>query len=94
MNVKMSTLFSFHSVIIAGLLNHRVLKCTYFCLLYTVSVFICGTELHAGQCGQDKSTILVILLYIHIILFRIVYIADCWGSEVITVRVLSTMEKK
>lgn len=84
MNVKLSTLFSFHSVIIAGLLNHRVLKCTYFCLLYTVSVFICGTELHAGQCGQDKSTTLVILLYIHIILCRIVYIPDCWGLRVIT----------
>jgi hypothetical protein len=94
MNVELSTLFSFHSVIIAGLLNHRVLKCAYFCLLYTVSVFICGPELHAGQCGQDKSTILVILLYIHIILCRIVYIPDCCGLRVITGRVLSTMEKK
>jgi len=83
MNVRMGTLFSFLSVIIAGLLNHRVLKCTYFCLLYTVSLFVCGTEMYAGQCGQDKSTILVILLYIFI-LCRIVYIPDCWGLRVIT----------
>jgi O-antigen ligase len=94
MNVRMSTLLSFHFVIIAGFLNHRVLKCTYFCLLYTASVFICGTEMHAGQCGQDKSTILVILLCTHTILCRIVYIPDCWGLRVITVRVLSTMDKK
>jgi hypothetical protein len=80
MNVRMDTLFSFLSVIIVGLLNHRVLKCTYFCLLYTVSLIICGTEMHAGQ---DKSTILVIILYIFI-LCRIVYIPDCWGLRLIT----------
>jgi len=85
MSVRISTLFSFHSVIIAGVLNHRVLQCKYFCLLYTVSVFICGTEMHARQCGQNKSTILAIFLYIHIILCRIVYIPDCWGLRVITV---------
>lgn len=42
-------------------------------------MFICSAEMHAGQGGQDDSTLLVLLWSIHVMLCGIVHIPDYWG---------------